>query len=493
MMYSGNKKTNNETDEKRLLARKFLAGDTPQKTIEHTAKESTPKEKPAVSAPVAIPTPTPASDVPIKKETYIPREKLVSASLALEGEERARAREEAIRRANEEALRAEKKKEEEARRVREAEEVKQREAKRVADDIARTQKEEEERRAREAQVKESEATARAQYTEEMIAKMKKRRKELNKQEGVVEEPIPVLVPKTSSSAPLRTFVVDAATAIQERGDSLMKLRLAEQKKKAEDSAREERLRAERSAVRKKKIIIFMFLFLLLGTISGFALYANPNIIAELFPKEGSNISKPLILADALVVPDEEKNIRVEGEATAIIAMVGTEISLPISFGTIKHIYFTQQKATETPEGVVRTQERVTAQEFLDMWHPAMDDSLRRALGERFMLGTRASASTTTTPFLIFSVVSFERAFAGMLKWEQFMLEDTDALWFGAEGSEDGTPVSGFRDSTIDGKDARVLVDTAGNTILLYSFITPDTLVITKNKGTLSEVGNKVRR
>ena len=80
----------------------------------------------------------------------------------------------------------------------------------------------------------------------------------------------------------------------------------------------------------------------------------------------------------------------------------------------------------------------------------------------------------------------------MLAWELHMNEDLSPL-FGEvleKTTSTSTPLREpfvFEDSIIKNKEVRVLKDTKGTIRLLYSFIDRETLVITTNESTFSEV------
>lgn len=104
-----------------------------------------------------------------------------------------------------------------------------------------------------------------------------------------------------------------------------------------------------------------------------------------------------------------------------------------------------------------------------------------SLDDRFMLAK--FYLTKDWPILILKIKSYDSAFAGMIKWEEGILEDLNGL-FSLENIDYG---KGFEDKEIQNKDTRVLKDKNGNLVLIYSFINQKYLVITTGEEPLIEI------
>jgi len=78
------------------------------------------------------------------------------------------------------------------------------------------------------------------------------------------------------------------------------------------------------------------------------------------------------------------------------------------------------------------------------------------------------------PILILSIRSYESAFAGMLKWEKTMGQDLSAIFNSANAGD-------FQDKEIQNHDTRT------NSVLIYSFINRNYLVIVQNEEPLKEI------
>jgi hypothetical protein len=143
---------------------------------------------------------------------------------------------------------------------------------------------------------------------------------------------------------------------------------------------------------------------------------------------------------------------------------------------------------------------MSAQQFLPLLAPTMPTTLLRNVGANFLLGVH-SFNGTNQPFLIFTTDSYEQGFASMLAWEPTMQQDL-APFFSAVSSlpkpstvaATSTQVvtTGFTDQVVVNHDARVLYDQNGNTVLLWTFLDEQTIVVTTNQYTLGEIISRLK-
>jgi hypothetical protein len=144
----------------------------------------------------------------------------------------------------------------------------------------------------------------------------------------------------------------------------------------------------------------------------------------------------------------------------------------------------------------------TTEEFLSFIGTSAPGSLIRSFNPEFMLGFLAQESQE--PFLLIRLESFENAFAGMLDWEVSMNKDIGGFFsprsLAIENKDDeGGGVSlvnfdaeaSFSDETYRNKDARVLKNNRGETVLLYSFLDQKTLLIASNEGVLRAIMDRL--
>lgn len=173
-------------------------------------------------------------------------------------------------------------------------------------------------------------------------------------------------------------------------------------------------------------------------------------------------------------------------------------------------------------GLTRTEEtqerKLQTEELFTLLKTNAPGSLLRALDSEFMLGMYRT--TENQPFLIIKLSSFDNAFDGMYKWEKTINKDIGAIFSSRTVpitsytptstntsttssttvktiavktlvNTDASLPSSFEDITIKNKDARVLKNSRGDTVLLYSFLDQHTLLITSSEEVLREVINKL--
>ncbi len=305
---------------------------------------------------------------------------------------------------------------------------------------------------------------------------------------------------------LRTFQGDVADAIKKQNASVLTIALAEKKK--QEGARIETLKntpnpastpVAKPVIKSppanpelKKNILMVALSIILitlgaGSVFGFYVLqkreATPitnspqNTILGWSKKETLSINglKPEELVDAIY-----KKRQIEG----------------VGVGEILFLELVQTSDSQ-----------ISAQDLFTTMKSRAPASLIRSFGNQLMFGFFNSEGSNQ-PFLIIRLESFDRAFDGMLSWEKTMFEDIGALFtrnilpvkesLPLEGNASGTrilsigtPSLQFDDEAIRNKDARILKNTQGETILLYSFLDKETLLITSDERVLQELVNKL--
>lgn len=121
--------------------------------------------------------------------------------------------------------------------------------------------------------------------------------------------------------------------------------------------------------------------------------------------------------------------------------------------------------------------------LLRLLGPNMPASLERSFENRYMLGIYAFE--TNEPFLILTTKDYPSAYAGMLRWEKDMPDDLGKMFSIPDNTSSTTPA--FSDESIRNKDLRILKDQSNKTVLIYSFIDKNTLVITKNESIFNAI------
>ncbi|MBX4189555.1 hypothetical protein KW785_03115 [Candidatus Parcubacteria bacterium] len=166
----------------------------------------------------------------------------------------------------------------------------------------------------------------------------------------------------------------------------------------------------------------------------------------------------------------------------LINVIRTERGASVPTGSIHKL--------ELREGQGESAELLTTERFLVHYlETEAPASLIRAFDPLFMLATLGASpgEASAHTFMIVKLDSFENAFPGMLLWEATLSKDLLPL-FAPDSIIEGVASSTvFSDITIQNKDARVLKNPQGKTVLLYSFYDNNYLIITDNELSLRQI------
>lgn len=127
---------------------------------------------------------------------------------------------------------------------------------------------------------------------------------------------------------------------------------------------------------------------------------------------------------------------------------------------------------------------VNSEDFLKILANKIPSDLARSFDKEFMLGIYSF--DTNEPFIILKTSDYPSSFAGMLKWEKEMVRDIGDVFSINENLRDVA----FIDEELKNKDLRILKDTDNKTVLVYSFIDKNTLIITSNENIFTAVLGK---
>lgn len=167
--------------------------------------------------------------------------------------------------------------------------------------------------------------------------------------------------------------------------------------------------------------------------------------------------------------------------------VDSQTAIPFESGTKLFLETLTTEIVRAQSGVVQFYPTVpegasvrplTVEELFSSLSVNLDGKTLRALDNDFMLGS--ITTTKNEPFIVLRSYNFDVLFSGMLAWERTLYTDLTPLF--------GTlPTTGliFTDAVQDNKSIRILHDSEGNEILLYSFINQNTVVITTSSDVLA--------
>lgn len=256
---------------------------------------------------------------------------------------------------------------------------------------------------------------------------------------------------------VRTLKTDSERFIQEKNISLIDIAAAK--------ADKEGLKVQEQKRSWKNILFISFIIILLiGTgVSGFFIYKlkqkkSQGVVISPLPK-------PFLLTD------KEEEVTLNGVKDKTQGFLSTKELLYLAI--FREITDEQGKTTKR---------LVTINEFFDHFRIASSSGIIEPVEKKFMFVV--FRSDKNWPVLIFKLKAYDNAFASMIKWEGTMANDLSEIFF-----IDKNQVSSFAfsDKEIENRDARLLYDSSGKPVLLYSFINKEYLIIASSEDALREI------
>lgn len=268
---------------------------------------------------------------------------------------------------------------------------------------------------------------------------------------------------------IRTFEGDLAEAIQGQGESLNTIRQAEVNRRESVGGRD--LDEPRSTMP----LVYAILTLVLLTAGGLgARYAYVTYKEKTAPVALKTPVNQLVKANTLVNIDASTISR-----RALLTAIAKETRQSRGQAEIWQI--------ELRRGTLPDSELLSSADFLTRLGSHAPSSLVRALNPTFMLGVLGESHA----FMLIRLDSFASAFPGMLDWEPRLAEDILPLFEIGEVKADVPTGTLWKDVITDNRDARVLTDSAGQTVLIYSFLDNTTLIITDNEATFQTIAGRL--
>jgi len=295
-------------------------------------------------------------------------------------------------------------------------------------------------------------------------------------------PASVSAPSSLVKPIIRTYKSDMEESIQANHTSSINIALAENKKMAE------RIRladVEKKGEKRNYTILITSVLLVLGGVLAIAipyfLVNNQSKVEEITENVASG---------AIITADTEEKINIGSLVLSRLPFTLAERveQSNIKLGAVKNIFLT--------DGAGSIETTINTQKFFSLFNTNMPPELVRTLKDGYMFG--AHNYNGNQRFLIFRVGSYENAFAGMLKWEVDLWNDFKTLFslssvginLNQTGTIRGIETVSFQDAVYANKDTRVVKDSSGSVVFLYSIIDKNTVVITTSTDTLKEMINR---
>ena len=304
----------------------------------------------------------------------------------------------------------------------------------------------------------------------------------NIEQPSIQSPIIGNVEKISKPANnIRTFRDDIENTIKANKTSVVDIAVAENEKR--NRGFNQTIEKESS---KNKI------FIIIGIVVAVILGIGAVVAGYLLSQQNKPVETPIAVSFQINVNNKKEIAFNNISADSARAVIGNEIkkgSIPLD--NILGLYFTR-----TGDDGVKNLLDISA--FLNSIGSTAPAALVRVLEPNFTFGIHAYDGNN--PFLILKTSFYQGAYAGLLSWEENIVNDMNG-WFinfnpSSEivaGNSDQILKQGyqFADEVIKNKDVRVLRDSSGKIVLLYSIIDQQTIIITTSENTFKEIVNRL--
>jgi hypothetical protein len=135
---------------------------------------------------------------------------------------------------------------------------------------------------------------------------------------------------------------------------------------------------------------------------------------------------------------------------------------------------------------INEKEVANLNDILTILTPNMPGSLVRSFENKYMLGSYFLGGNQ--PFIIISVKDYAESYGGMLEWEKDIPKDLGEIFGLDENLASSTSL--FKDEAVKNKDLRVLKNQSQKVVMIYSFISKNTLLITTNEDVFTAILGK---
>ena len=275
---------------------------------------------------------------------------------------------------------------------------------------------------------------------------------------------------------VRTYRSDVMEAVKGGKHTVSSIVLAEQKRRLTSGFGSDMEVGEEKKINWNLIIIGASVLLVLAGLGAI------GTLLFFKKEEVPTIPPPLVLPQESIFSDREKELPVSRftrqEILGLVSFETKQENIPTN--QVQTFVFSKQVPGTTPEGAaILLKERIGIKEIFAATQGSVPQALLRAIDDPFIFGVYSFRGNN--PFLILTTNVYESAFSGMLQWEKTILQDLAPLF----GVRDGG--GGFTDVVIKNRDARILENDAGETVLLYSFLDKKTLIITTDNTTFDEL------
>lgn len=311
---------------------------------------------------------------------------------------------------------------------------------------------------------------------------------------------------------IQTYKSDVESLVEEKNVSVVSIAAAEAQKR-------EKSPLPQAASDDQEHWIFKRVSLVVGGVLLIAVAAGALAYALTRPTTVPAV--PLSTGAPFISVDDTKQVPVNvgsGSTNLMQTLNDARLGVSLSLGLIERLYVTQGSGNNAQEVPIQT--------LLHALAPEAPQALIRTLTGEYLLAVHSYDENQA--ILILHTDSYETAYAAMLQWEPTMPHDllplfartppvhinpfmpiatttattsqsvsstTPGDYFASTSaqlpsSQSGLPTT-FADRVVENRDARVIQTSAGDILLLWTFLDRNTIVITTNDATLREVVSRI--
>lgn len=305
--------------------------------------------------------------------------------------------------------------------------------------------------------------------EERLNQEKTRQAEFENKQNVIER---LRQDSSQKLAPLRTLKTDLAQTVKTENLSATKIALMENDRRLETNAFSSQ---EMVAPRQNSVWILGLVFiclLSLGTI-GFIVYQNQKTTVTVAPA----------VVNTLIFVDENQALSLDNKgALEIINTISQLQKLSGAKDSLLNIYPTKDISADPKNPKITA---VGLAEFISASHLSLAEEISRHFDNRFMIGSHRG--TTNNLFWVFSINDWEYSKATILKNEPSFFDSLLGPFLVDTTFSTDLAGTSATDEIVKNKDARAIKNKLNQTIAIYSFLDPKTLVVTQNEEALGRL------
>lgn len=271
---------------------------------------------------------------------------------------------------------------------------------------------------------------------------------------------------TTREHALRTYSSDVAKALKQNQGSVIKIAMAEEKK------RRESLQGFNEQKESKKWLVWIFVFLLLGAITLLSVwYINRPKEVVIETKTG--------LQNSEIFVEREKIFLLEGGRSTIIQNIDqAKKEMQSQNNQMMNIYMLL--------GANTSNKKATFDDLMSYLGNDTPKAFSVSTVKDFMLGIE-NREGVVSPFFILKADSFEELFPGMINWEDEIVLDTYEIFGIEEYLINDLSERSWQDKLVNNKDMRYLYDETGSVVLVYGYAEPETIVLAESQETFDRV------